>query len=865
MPRARLVSEMLAARAPRLTVVTAPAGFGKTSFAGQWFRGLREQCRTAAWLSLDTEHRDAPHLLQHVIAALDQAMAAERRPGDLDTLSLPALLQVLRGVAGGLADDLTLFLDDYHLAQSDPAEAAVFKLCSEAAFARLRVVLISRGRPNFPLARLRLDREVRQIGVERLLFSVEETQALFGSSTRDTDWIAALAQRTEGWPMAVHMARVLSDEAQAAQDIWHGFATSDGDMGRYLIEQVISALPANVCDFLYATAALPAVSADLAAAVTEDPAARETFRTLADHGLPISVTDSGGQWIRYHPLLSGLLKEEAQRRGREPAGALTRAAAWFRDRGEIKTAVRHALLAGDAALAARMTEAEGGWRLIYLTARGGMSVFRQLSEHVAGIPLDRFPLTTLGLAVLFAKLGQLQAARHYLGLVTRTEAGDAGVERQGRLVHALLSLYDDSHLGPEELTGLEHDLATDRELGMVHRGLLLNLLSFNYLNQGRLQQSVAYGEQSVRCLKDCGAEFGALHLHIHIGQAQYLSGDPRSAQGSYARLIADARTHLGAGSDLEAIGQVLQSELDVQRGEIAGVTDRLGPALAHVADHDVWFDILAAGLTTQLRMALIEGRFADGHAAIDEARGAARRRGLHRLRALCDSERVRLMISEGELAEAQRLASLSGLGADRAHSRADNLLSTQLRGAVPALLWVRIWLARGAPERAADTLSTLTAMQAERLSTTRFVELQVLAIRIAVARGEPGAAAERLLELAYRAPLAEYRGSVLEEGPEVLDTFRTLAAQDGVPESARTRIAEIAPPTGHAVAADALTPREREIVALLSEGRTNKQIGLDLEMSENTVKFHLRNLFGKLEVTTRTAAVTAARGRGLID
>ncbi|MEM8663185.1 MAG: transcriptional regulator, partial [Pseudomonadota bacterium] len=670
--RAALLRDVLCAPPARLTLITAPAGYGKTDFGAQWHRARTADGGPAIWLSLGTEDKDPHRLLQRLARGLEHA-GAGGASADLDALSLTALSASVHQRAAALPAQTVLFLDDYHLAQTDPVESVVFRLCTAPECAGLAIVLLTRGRPSFPMMKLKVAGALREIGAERLRFSLDETRALFGGAVSDPP--AALVEEVhgsaEGWPVALQMARALWQEG-AAPSLWRGPVTGQTEMGRYLVEQLLARLPAPLHRFLRLTAALPLVSEELAVAATGEADAARRFGQLGAHGLPIFTEDAEGLWVRYHPILRSFLQDAAAREGIEGDDTLARAARWLHRRGELAGALRHALPRTDPDLAFELMEKEGGWRVIYLTRRGGMSMFRLLLERIENVDLSRFPLTALGLAVARAKMGHLRSARLCL---RRAQAGCTGsekLERNARLVAALVALYEDTRLTTGELTALENDLASAAALDTVHHGLLLNLLCFNYLNQSRFETAIVYGEQSQTCLQDAGAQFGALHLYHHIGQARYFSGDSAGAQTAYRALVSEARAFLGAGSDLELIGTVLLCELLVQRGAQDATAPVLDWALVEAAEDDVWFDILAARLQTRLRLALAGSHFEAAHAALDAAEQVARRRGLGRLERLCAAERVRTLIAEGEAAQAVRFAQTVGLGAGQALARGAN-------------------------------------------------------------------------------------------------------------------------------------------------------------------------------------------------
>lgn len=237
-------------------------------------------------------------------------------------------------------------------------------------------------------------------------------------------------------------------------------------------------------------------------------------------------------------------------------------------------------------------------------------------------------------------------------------------------------------------------MTAERDFEMVHRGLVLNLLSFNYLSCTQLERAIIYGELAFRCLQDAGAHFGAMHQHIHVGQAAFFAGNTVLAEETYSRVIADSQTHMGQGCDLDAIGQVLMAELRIQRGDRTEGMRALDWALEHIERHDAWFDIFAAGFLSRQAVALIEGDLNGAQQAISDARRWAQRRGFDRLRRLVEGGQARLLLAAGSLTEAGAWATKSGMARDDLSDIATNNLSLRLRGSVPAVFWIRWWMAK---------------------------------------------------------------------------------------------------------------------------------------------------------------------------
>nr|WP_245294977.1 LuxR C-terminal-related transcriptional regulator [Pararhizobium antarcticum] len=823
-------------------------------------------------MQLDADDCDEGHFLLTMLEALAPLLPDDGRGLDASSMPVAAVLSVVITRLRQIDTPVTLFFDDYHFAQTDATEALMARLLAAADLSHVSLVLISRSAPRFPLSTLRLDGELRQIGVADLSFSDAEAQEFFAGRSMSLTHaqIGVLNKRTEGWAVALQMVRVLVNDNADSGAILDTFDGSNSEMGRYLSEQVFSRLPDDIQRFLTETASLPEIGRPLVAAVCTLPDAVALFNRLGTYALPIAVLDGQGQWVRYHPVFNSFLKEEAERIGIDANQVLGKAARWFQARKDCDAAVRHAMLAGDTALAAEIVEAAGGWRLVYATTRGGTLLFQTLIAKAAEINLSAFPLTTLGLSVISAKAGQLDTANHYLALTERATSGGQ-LSRDLRVVRVLLSLYTDRWAGADDLSALEADLSQDNDIELIHRALALNMLSYNFLIRTELDRALHYGQLAMRAFRDGGADFGAMHLYTHIGQASFFSGDSVSAAEAYRNLIVEAQTHVGKGSDLDAVGQVLESEILSMRCERAAAASALSWALPHLERHDTWFDLLAAGFMAQQRVHRLNGDVIAAHAAMDSARSVATRRGFGRLARLIDGERVMLLIATGDLDEAERFAAVCGFSRQSATADNANMLAYHLRGSVPALLWTRIDVARGEIARARGGFERLRTQQPAKPHVPRQIELGLLDIRLLLAEDRTCEAAGKLSDMLLSLPVGDYRAILQIEGTDFTERLRTLAISMDVADVVSQRLSDalkIVPDLngpiggirpGPTIEPSGLTEREESVMHLLSAGLSNKEIGRKLSLSDNTVKFHLRNIFAKLNVTTRTAAVMAMR------
>ena len=877
--RKKLISSLTKFPPKKLTTIVAPPGYGKTSFAGQWFSTLTERGVKTAWITLGVEDSDPLQFGLSILGGVSSIIGNVSPGFDPGDMSVSSVESILITRLHAVSETVVIFLDEFNCAQSSGNVGLLNRVLHMRELLHIKFVLVSRFAIKIHMSALNLSEQIRNITEKELAFSNEEADEFFCNLPirLEPAEVTNLNLRTEGWVVALQMIRALiGDDNIDHSSTLSSLEGGNVEIGRYLSEQVFSGLSQNIRRLLIQTAKLPEVCRDLAVAVTDEPDVINSYEMLREHSLPIVSLDHQGRWIRYHPVFGSFLQEEGYRQGFDYSDTLGRAALWFRGRGDLDAAVKHALLANNANLAARMVEESGGWRCVYASERGGTGILRALASRSKEVNLLGCPLTTLGFAVVSAKEGRLAAAIHYLSMIEGARSSlSKDIAIDIRVVAALVSIYTDSLISDEDLTLLENHLSDWGPAELVRRGLLLNMLSYNFLRRSNTKLAMYYGHLAIQCLQDGGAHYGTLHLYTHVGQALLFSGDAAGAEENYLTLIREVQTHIGKGTDLDAIGQVLCSEVQVLRGELGKAADGLQWALPHIARHDAWFDLLAAGIMAEQMLYRAAGNYAAAILAIESASLIARRRGLVRLERLVERERIALLIASGEIDEAARQWQQEShvyRGAQELHS---NDFSLYLRGSVPGLLWIRIHLARGETTAARTLLDRVVSSQHKTPIVPRLIELAALEFRLLMAEKREQDALTKILDLFLKQSLADYRAIFLVEGIEFKEQLLGVCKKARLAPNLLGRIESIflAPQIPHMIPmvelkqqADhrsGLTPREISVIQLLSGGLSNKAIGNKLCLSDNTVKYHLRNIFTKLKVANRTGAVTAARTFGL--
>src|SRR4051794_4457459 len=398
--RSRL-SQRLARRAEaKLTLISAPAGFGKTTALAAWLAQADRQ-RSVAWLSLEGSDRQPASFWTYVVTALHRA-APSVGVGVLPLLQaaqppMETVLTSMLNELGALMHGLDLVLDDYHLADG-PEIAAGMAFLLEHLPPQVHVVLSSRVDPDLPLARLRARGELVEVRAADLRFTHEEVSAYFDDTTglrlTGSD-IAVLEERTEGWIAALQLAALSMRDRQDVAAFIDGFAGDDRYIVDYLVEEVLARQPDDVRSFLVQTSVLDRLTGPLCDAVTgRRGAGRAMLGDLDRANLFVVPLDDNRRWYRYHHLFADVLRTHLLAEQPERvAGLHRRASDWYDAAGDPVLAVRHALAAGDADRAADLAEVA----LPDLQRERGEAVIRAWADALPDEVLGTRPVLAIGL------------------------------------------------------------------------------------------------------------------------------------------------------------------------------------------------------------------------------------------------------------------------------------------------------------------------------------------------------------------------------------------------------------------------------------------------------------------------------------
>jgi len=865
----RLETEGLGHKA---VVVCAPAGYGKTALLSQWRMSLQARGIATAWITLTPADTDPAHLLTYVTMSLT---AAGARVGPLESLAeqwfadtpIPVAVASL---AGHLARDtrpIALIIDDVHYAPRAVAEQVLGPLL-QPGLPHLHLALSGRSRPSLPLAGLRSRGEVLEIEADALRFADTELASLLPELTSAQR--SLLGARTEGWPVALQLARLWLIAKPERIQLIEGFSGYTTEVAEYLTEQVLTDLPAEIYRTLELTSPLDVVNSDVAAAVTGSAAAWPEVISLGALAHLVVPLDEARAWYRLHPLLTDYLRSRLRSRAPDlEVQCHSRASAWFESQEMYRESVQHAVAARDIPRAASLIEKTGGWELVLF---GGMSLMRALLAQIPVEKLSEFPRVQLYRALLDAKSGELDSAgrhfEHAVRSIAPTGQAPALTTPVGRdllVTRVLISRYQDLPIEADALSTLYADVEAIPPGDDLARATLLNAACLIGFGLGDMQAAYEACNRAVREVRKLGSILGVNYCSVHLGVATLHLGRTREAEAIFREASELAEENFGADSGLRAVADLHLAVALTTRGDFEGAAHLLDRSFAQVEAYDGWFDAYAEGYAAAISMTFATGNHQGVEEYIERGSATAARRGLARLERLMAAFRARMAVRTGQLDDARaRVGWRAGEWrrnpfAWREHF-AHGVATAEL-----AILSGDFVLARAVLEDIGES-----ATAGHRVRDARGVGLLRALVQFATGqRDEAAASVIEILEPALREDDTQF---LLDPGELVVPLLqytrqwvrdqsgRSLARQ--VISRALARLAEVraAPPAG----AGLLSARELEVLTELVQDSSNKVIARALQMTENTVKFHLKNIFQKLGVRHRVQAVRAARERGLI-
>ena len=892
--RPRLLQRLTEGMGRELVLVCTPAGFGKTTLLAEWGRAGQ---RPVGWLSLDEADNDPARFWRHVAAALDPVRpgVAERVAALLGSppASFEGPVTALVNELAGLAEEVVLVLDDYHLIQASAVHASVEFLLQHLP-SSLRLVLASRADPPLPLARLRASGQLAELREADLRFTYQEAGELLGATVGaelPEVAVAALGNRTEGWAAGLQLAALSLQGRSDIAEFVEGFSGSHRYVLDYLAEEVLDRQPPQLRTFLLESSVPERLCGPLCEAVTGRADSQQLLEQVERANLFLQPLDAVRGWWRYHHLFADLLRARLQQQRPERVPELHRAAAgWCERHGLVDDAIRHARAAGDLPWAARLVEQHFE---AVVGRREDATLHRWLELLPAEVVRSRPRLCLL--QAFWALIGsRVEAVERLLDAAERafTDAGDEPYEpavgRAASLVANIPAAIARLRAGVAHLRGdAEQTIAfTRRALAELDEGewMLESVTRWQLVGAEWLRGRPTEAERGFLSAISSLAAWratGQLTLvawgYDHLGHAQRAQGHLEAALATYQQALeAVAGEPAQPVMPAAGIAHVGLAEVHYERDHLDAALEHATQGVA-LARQLGWTLPLVAGLTILARVRQAQGDPVAALEAVREAEQVQLSEAVVGLLNPAPALRARLELANGQVEAAARWVLQRGL-------------AVQDQPSYPRerehLVLARVLLAQQAPERALELLERWTALAAAQGRTESTIELLTLQALAHADRGDEPAALTTLAEALVLAAPEGYLRVFVDEGPPMAALFRQLlggrhperqAAVDAVPRDYLARLAAAFEQAGAPVfptakrgavmvpgLVEALSARELEVLALLATGKPNRAIAKELVVTLDTVKRHVTNLFNKLGVANRTQAVARARELGLL-
>jgi LuxR family maltose regulon positive regulatory protein len=873
-PRPQLTEVLKRGTESKLTLVSAPAGFGKTTLLADLVAADAEAGRATAWLSLEPADNDATSFWTNVAASLHRAapevataatMLQDPEPPPIDWV-VAALVNDL----GTIAKGVTLVLDDYHAIDAPDIQEQVAFLIEHLP-PRAHVAIATRADPAFPLARLRARGELVEIRAADLRFTPDEAATylndLMGLGLDERD-VGALEERTEGWIAALQLAALSIQGREDVSGFIESFTGGDRFVVDYLVEEVLARQPDDVRAFLLYTCILDRLTGPLCDAVTGQADGRAMLEALDRANLFVIPLDARREWYRYHHLFVDVLRARLADEAPETVPHLhQRASEWFERYRERDEAIRHALAGEDHSRAANLIELA----IPDLRQRRQDTVLRRWLGALPDEVFRNRPVLSVGYVGALMSNGELQDVDTLLGGAERwldpkapaSEMVVAEASEFARLPSAI-AMYRaaQAQLRGDRDATLAHarralELAGDDD--PLGRGSAAGFLALGHWAGGDLEAAHGFWTDAVASLDRAGHAVDAIASTRALAEIRIAQGRLADARRTYERAVDRARG--GGPNPLRGAADMHTglAELSLEINDLEAAADHL---LASTRLDDRGAGLPQNAARRRIAAALIRAAEGDTNAAIDlldEAEQAHVGEYFPVVRPI-PALRARMWIAQG------RLTNATDWVADRGLSAFDDL---DYLGEFEHVTLARILMARASatdddrPMRDAVALLDRLLAAAEAGGRGRTV-VEVLVLT-AIAHRALHDDAKALAALRRALSLAEPEGYVrtfIAEGAPMAALLEAAVAHGISNESARRLLNAGNRPRPQPLA-EPLSERELEVLRLLATDLDGPGIAEELVVALSTVRSHTKSIYSKLAVNGRRAAVRRAEELGL--
>lgn len=872
LPREHLIRRLNVGLEYPITLVSAPAGYGKTTLIRTWVHQLE---RPVAWLTLDDGDNDPVVFFSYFVAAL-QNIKMELGRGLENSLKIPQPIEVGSFLAElinqifSFLDPFVMILDDFHCLVTPALHNAVAYLVDHLP-SNMHLVISTRIDPSIPLALFRGRGQLTEIRQSDLRFNNDEALIFLRNTIGedvDVDETKALNNRTEGWITGLKLAAMSLRNIHGRKSFIRDISGSDAFIAEYLTGVVLKQVSEETYQFLLQTSILDHLSGPLCDAVTGQAESQKTLQWLLEANFFVSSIDLPQTWFKYHQLFSDLLRTRLYRLFPDlPAELHLRASQWYEKEGLRDDAIEHAIRAGQLQRAAQLMSEAAETTLL----DGRVTTFMRWMDALPKEIRQAHPLISVFYIFLLFLRGTQPG--EILALLADVESADCQGEVAGEisLIRAYLGLDREQNycLSQRALELIPLERTYFRGFAACYYGVIQML-------RGELDPAICVFSEAVRASQRAGNTFLTVLGLCRLADLALIRAQLHEAEAAYTQALECAREHLGdlhplSGEAVIGLGRVQyergqfdQAELLLIKGvDLAGVFGETKTLVARTILAHIW---LTKGKVDLAHQAILKARLIAENSTNAEIHLPVYR-----------SSRVQFEILQGDLATAQLCLGKSDLTEKQTPEQVISGLRHhpfKLLRTSEILGLTMLEIAMGQHDQALDLLAPLG-----ELATQEHWQREVLMIHLQNAlayraTGRLNAAMEHMQIALSLAEPEEYVRPFLEPGRPMFELLHQAAGRGLSPIFVQRLLSELRRTYSvpeHEMGAigaqpiiDPLTARELEVLRLLKDGHTNQRMADQLIVSPGTVKKHLDNIYQKLGAHNRTEAIARARDLGIL-
>ena len=873
-PRSRLNAMLDTGLTCKLTLLSAPAGYGKTSLLSDWSSRLHIPC---IWLSLDRYDNDFFRFLEYLFTSLrksgieikTQPLTQAHPNGILDPSVLVSLINDIASFDAGFV----LILDDYHRVKDQQVHSTVSYLLENLPL-KITFVIATRTDPPLQLARLRARGELCEIRAEELRFSESEAIAFLNQSMKlglEPSEATALTWKTEGWITGLQLAAISLKDNPDKGSFIATFAGDDRHIADYLVDEAIGRQTAGIQDFLLQTTILDQLSAPLCDAITAKGDAREILNQLEQSNLFLIPQDNVREWYRYHNLFQDLLlcRLHQNFQAEEIKELHQRASAWFLSRDQIIDAIHHAFKADDVPKIVRLIESN----IFTILDQGKIRTLQNWLSSIPGEYKDNRPWLNIAHALVLVYAGELDLSEKALSLAEKTLRRLESEESNQVMVYVYaIRAYS---LWIKGNTEKSYELASQALSLIPEEECVLRAFSAMVLGASCIQRHAF--EEARRALNisvDLAIKTGNDHIHIlsssHlvfllINQAKYSEAE-RVCQKILAQ-YAHKKTQVSP-----AIAQMftLLSDIHTKRFQLDKAL-LLAKKGLEISSNWNQIDTETLGYIYLIETLISRSEFDQAWEVLNQVK--ERTLGFSPwFEDIIEETEVNYLISTGDI------KSVSKLALDKGLDYRDPINPTKQHTYIN---YARILFLEGRTLEALKLVDRLIVDCESSKMVGVHLELLPLKSVILAKMGEQEKSLKVLEQALSFAEPEGYKRGFIQYGEGLVPLLRQVINNRQHQEFALELLASIEGKVfaRQVILADrmaknrladenfleSLSDRELEVLQWMASGCTNMEIAQELVLSLHTVKSHARNIYSKLGVKNRTEAVTRARLLGLLE